>query len=115
VKKAIVLIGALVALAAIGATAAFAYGPASPVGVSAGTLAKQMQSSDWGSEGKDKLSDVTCLRKTGRSYTCMGTYTPDEDSASAQEDTDAFGLTDPRPMTYEVVVNFDGNWIAKAE
>jgi hypothetical protein len=108
-KIAGIITGVIVLIAALTTAAALAYGPASSLGVSSSSLAQQMEDNKWGSEGKDKLSDVDCLRKTASTYTCMGTYTPDEDSTS--EDLDE-SLTGPRPMGYEVIVNFGGMWIA---
>ncbi len=95
-KKKLVIGGLLVALAA---AAVFAYGPASPVGISGSSLAKQMEDSDWGKHGDAKLSDNTCLRKTPRSYVCMGTMTAEGEEQS---------------VTYDVIVAFNGTWIADA-
>jgi len=109
-KKIAIALTVIVALGAIAAGAAVAYGPAGPLGVSATSLADQMEQNGWGAEGKDKLSDVDCLRKTARTYACMGTYTPDKDSSSGDEDS---FLSDPSSIAYEVVVGFDGMWIAE--
>lgn len=111
-KVAGIITGIIILIAAIGTTAALAYGPASMLGIDGNTLAEQMEDNGWGAEGKDKLSEVDCLRKTASTYTCMGTYTPDEDSTSSEYLDES--LTGPRPMSYEVIVGFDGMWIADA-
>jgi hypothetical protein len=94
-KKKLVIGGVLVALAL--PASALAYGPASPLGISGPTLAKQMEDNEWGKDGNAKLSDNDCLRSTPRSYVCMGTMTAEGEEQS---------------VTYDVTVDFNGTWIA---
>jgi hypothetical protein len=96
-RKLLIATGIIIVLLTLSASAAFAYGPASPLGIGGTSLAKQMEDNEWGEDGDAKLSDNTCLRNTPRSYVCMGTMT-----AEGKEQS----------VTYDVTVDFNGTWIA---
>ena len=113
-KKKLKIVGIIVGIIALLAATALAYGPASALGVSSSSLAQQLEDSEWGSEGEDKLSDVDCLRASGATYKCMGTMTPDTDGPLSDylDDETKEEMAGPSPMAYEVTVSFNGGWIA---
>ena len=98
VKIVVSVLGAVVVLAALVGVASAAYGPAGhPLGTGAHELAAELEVQTWGEDGK--LSEVTCLRASARSFTCMGTMKADGEE---------------HPASYDVTVSFRGMWIASA-
>ena len=99
-KKKRVLIG--LAVLSVSAAAAFAYGPASPAGISGSALAQEMEDQGWGEDGENKLSNLRLPSQLGSQLRLHGHHA----RRGGLSETSA---------SYEVIVNFDGNWIARPE
>jgi hypothetical protein len=82
-------------------------------------LATELEQGDW--DGA-KVSDVDCVHKADKTYTCMGRYAPTQESVRESmpiaEDWSNTTLNDyiaaaSDRTSWEVTVGDDGNWIAE--
>jgi hypothetical protein len=88
-------------------------------GIKPEALATELEQGDW--DGA-KVSEVDCVHKADKTYTCMGTYAPTPESVRESmpiaEDWSNTTLNDyiaaaSGPTSWEVTVGDDGNWIAE--
>jgi hypothetical protein len=86
-------------------------------------LAQQLQQGDWSGA---KVSDVSCVKKETRVFTCIGDYQATRDSLEADsgvaaldstswsdEDWDAMAAGQSGRVSWEVTVDESGKWIAR--
>jgi hypothetical protein len=112
-KLAALACGSLLALTACGSTAS---------SIKPAALAKQLEHGDYG-KTDGKLTGVTCIEKTTRTFTCLGDLKPSMAQTTAALENGDFTPGDDGTYadlvkslttrtTYEVTVAVDGTWIA---
>jgi|tagenome__1003787_1003787.scaffolds.fasta_scaffold20009962_3 uncharacterized protein YxeA len=96
-KKLIIAAVAVVVVIGLGITS-FSFATAgNPLVMTESQMAKELEKSDWVQGDKHaKVTDVTCIKSTDTTFTCMGTMEGDE----------------PSNVTWTVTVGSNGAWIA---